>query len=368
MFTDAYETETESEDMSLTGQIQRLLLMGWNDNQIFVSVGWKTPEVLETEELRQMAAGTSKYVAYDAAAAYRLKNLIKTVRREFEADVARQNRRDAAIDDDFSCLNDVDEIPITRVSTKWGDLNKMFGSTKLYDVYNNVVAENFGIPLGQIALLGGEEGAGKTRWYASLLLHLAEDLDMPVGVYQGEMNKGEFKTLVMNMCRALGFTPKRAMRNIFTTKKENHEQHCQKIKEYGIGFMVWDSFPQLARSNTKAGIDDIVLDVKNAMQGQCAGLMVCHLDKATGKIKGNNHISYMADDVLILRRQDEFGKDVFSIEKHKARSGGRGEKCWYAHHPDGYVMTLDSCQYNLNEQVRIKELESSKKGGRRKSA
>ena len=345
-------TATKTKPMNTTAEIQRLLLLNWDDSRIFHSVGWATPEVFAEEELRQMAAGTSKHVPYDPAAAYRLKNLIKTARREFEAENTRQSRRDATVEEeDGVCLEDVDEVPMIRVPTKWHDLNKMFGSTKLYDATNRVIGEEFGLPLGQIALLGGEEGAGKTRWYTSLVLHLAEDLDMKVGVYQGEMDKGEYKTLLTSICRAMGFTPQRAIRNIYVFKKEHHEGHCQKIKELGLGFFVWDSFPQLARSNTKAGIDDIVLDVKQAMRGQCAGMMVQHLDKATGKIKGNNHISYMSDDVLILRRQEEFGKDVFSIVKEKARSGGRGEKCWYMHSGNGCVMTLPSEKYNLREKV-----------------
>lgn len=366
MSTDTYEHETGQSE-TLTSQIQRLLLMGWDDGRIFTSVGWATPEVFPQEELRQMAAGTSKYVAYDAAAAYRLKNLIKTTRREWDEEQARQSRRDAANDDgdDFSCLEDVEEVPVIRVPTKWHDLNRMFGSTKLYDACGGLIGEDFGLPLGQLALLGGEEGAGKTRWYTSLVLHLAEDLDMKVGVYQGEMNKGEYKTLLKSVCQALNFTPKRAMRNIFVTKKEHHEVHCLNIKEHGIGFFVWDSFPQLARSNTKAGIDDIVLDVKNAMRGQCAGLMIQHLDKATGKIKGNNHISYMCDDVMILRLREEFGKDVFSIEKKKARSGGRGEMCWYMHNQRGFVETLNSDYYNAIAKASEKE---QAKGGRKKRA
>jgi hypothetical protein len=181
------------------------------------------------------------------------------------------------------------------------------------------------------------------------------------------MDKGEYKTLLMSVCRSLNFSPKRAMKNIYVFKKEHHEGHCQKIRELGLGFMVWDSFPQLARSNTKAGIDDIVLDVKQAMRGQCAGLMIAHLDKASGKVKGNNHISYMADDVMILKRQEEFGNDVFSIEKGKARSGGRGEKVWYKHH-DGYVLSLPSEQYNLQERVAKEVADAAKKGGRKSRA
>ncbi len=229
------------------------------------------------------------------------------------------------------------------------------------EVSGRVISETFGLPLGQVALMGGEEGAGKTRWYTSLILHLAEDLDMKCGVFQGEMDKGEYKTLLMSLCRSLGVKPKRLMKNVFVFKREHHEGHCQKIKELGLSFFVWDSFPQLAGSNTKAGIDDIVLDVKSAMRGCCAGLMICHLNEK-GQIKGNNHIRYMSDDVLVLKREEGFGENVFSVEKEKARSGGRGEKCWYRH-LDGCVMRLPSEQYNLQEKAQ----KASETGRRKRS-
>lgn len=333
-----------------TSEIQRLLLLGWKDKRIFHSIGWVTPEVFPQEELRQMAAGTRKHVVFNAPSAERLTNLIKTVRREFEAEVVRQKRRDTALSDgsdDGVSLATIGEHKLIRVKTKWPDINRIFGSSKVYDNTGHAIGREYGIPMGRVALLGGEEGAGKTRWYTSLLLHLTEDLNMRCGVFQGEMSAAEYKELLLNMCRAMGFTPRRALENLFVFKNEHHEVHCQKIKDLGLSFFVWDSFPQIANSTSKADIDDIILDIKQATRGQCAALMVQHLSKEGG-IKGNNHLSYMADDLMYLQLERSFGKgdDYFSIRKGKARSGGRGEKAWFCHWDD-HICVLDAADYNL---------------------
>jgi predicted ATP-dependent serine protease len=338
------------------------MTLGWENPRIFTSIGLSTPEVFPSEELRQLASGKKKYLPFSKQAAEALESLIKQVRKEYEADIARQGHRDEVLAtgaSDGVRLDQVEETFVRRIETKWMDINRVFGASKIYDAGYNVIGQQYGLPLGKVNLLGGEEGVGKTRWYTALMLHFAEDLDMKCGVYQGEMDAGEYKGLLMSLCRAMHVNPQRALRNIHVFRQEHHQSHCQKIKELGLQFFVWDSFPMLANSNTKDGIDDIVLDVKAAIRDQCAALMVVHLNER-GQIKGNNHVRYMADGNFYMQLEPLFGDGVISLKSGKNRSGKRGEKAWFAHYEEA-LRVLNASEYNLREQQHNEE-NAPKKG------
>ena len=125
----------------------------------------------------------------------------------------------------------------------------------------------------------------------------------------------------------------------------------------GLDWFVWDSFPMLAGSNTRDGIDDICLDIKNAIRGKCYGLMVAHLNER-GQIKGNNHIRYIVDCIYYMMLERLLGEGIFSLVSGKSRQGARGAKA-FGKHNNGGINVLPT-EYYLDLEKLMKPTKKKK--------
>lgn len=341
-----------------TTEIAKLMDRGWTDDQIFVLIGnTHCPEVFEDDEERRHAANCSGRAAqlegggipaYDQEAAHLLRADIRRLRREHQPN-------SMAVDDQVVALSAVQEAVTNRLPTLIPSLDEMLGSTKRYNDQFEVIGETFGLPLGKLGLLGGEEGAGKTRFYTALAIrlimmhmHLPHEQRVPVVVFQGEMSPEEYKELAMSMCRASGVQlSDEAQCYLLCSKSRSHTYQTTLVKNgcpvrlpsgqevlMKPRLAIVDSFPMIMGSRSAAGIEDIVFQWKKALGQYCSGLMLAHLNKE-GKIKGNNLISYLVDNVYTMRIEQDLnaqhGDGFISITSGKARSGKRNAKVYCRH-------------------------------------
>lgn len=333
-----------------------MLLAGMTNQQIYVAVGQDTPEVFPDDHVRQYLSGSTKNIPYNALAEGDLWKLIKTLRKEADASAKRQESRDRILKSGGTPSMNMAEVPFSpepyRLSTGFDDIDNLFGHTTHYDQHDNIIGHSKGLMLGKLLLLGGEEGVGKTRFYTSLAITLAVRFNKKIGVFQGEMTESDYCRMIRNICRAYHTDPDLALANIWMSRSEHHYDHCQMIQEHKLDLFVWDSFPMLANSRSKEGVDDIVLDIKSATQDQCAGILVAHLNEK-GQIKDNSHIRYMGDGSLYMYVASELGEDVFVIVTGKNRQGKRGMKAFGRHNGQALEVLNASVYQPLEEQLGL---------------
>ncbi len=247
-------------------------------------------------------------------------------------------------------FDQIQEVPVTRISTGFRELDLVFGENPLYDATGRVIGASAGPARGKIGLLCGEPGVGKTKYYTAQAIVWTEQMGLKVGIFQGEMTAGEYKELYMSINRANGFVPKN-LANFHVFKSRKHEDHCTAISDLGLDVFIWDSFPYLYKTKTEVDIDNLVENVKNACVGKCVAWMVAHLNEK-GKIKGNNRMQYAVDATYLMKKETILGDGVFSIESEKQRQG-KPNKAYCRHegpricHIESKYLIVDKRQKNF---------------------
>lgn len=241
------------------------------------------------------------------------------------------------------------EAPTERFSSGNEKLDRLFGSTRTYDGHGQVLDEVHGIPRRKIIVLGGEEGVGKTKWYTDLIIDLIDKQNLRAVIGQMEMDGGEYKAMFLQMCRSKGLGSPSWLDRLAFEKSRDIKDHIQVINDFHPDIYVADSFNMIEGHNTRGGIDAIVFGLKEVIirKGTCA-MIVAHLDKKKGTVKGNNRLPYMVDGVSFLKRANvpivmSEADNLLRIKNRirllngKNRGGEGGMEVFYEHRGDDLV-------------------------------
>ncbi len=329
----------------LESDIHRLLVRGYCDERVFVSIGWSTPEVFEVDELREMAAASEVVPDFNKSKRDFLFKKIKALRKKHVREIERQRKIEEALASDgpeVLSIADVEEAYTARISTDNPVVDNVFGRSTRYNSNSEIVGYESGIPRGKLALLGGEEGVGKTRWYVSQALHFCLNKGLKVLVFQFEMSLAEFAELVFNICRASGMIVDHELKarlrdNFLVSNRRGTEAQCRLITETRADWVIWDSYKLIPGLSTQDAVEDFVFYVKRALGQHAAGTMVTHLNEK-GKITGNGFIRYITDAWFVMKLwPTEEGEVVgagdgrFVLESGKNRAGARNQKAVFFH-------------------------------------
>lgn len=237
-------------------------------------------------------------------------------------------------------IDEIQETQGTLISTGFPWIDAIFSTSYQYDNNGDVVATNVGLPTGKLLLLGGEEGVGKTKFYSTLAVYMLR-LNRKILIFQMEMSVSEYKSFFKQIHRSLGYGD--IIRNSCNLRIEDSiqpERQAQIIDEFKPDIVIFDSFPQIYGNNSKRGIDDIVLNkLKPALlRNNTCGIIVSHLNQQ-GKIKGNNHISYMVDGVFFIEwdRSSPDNKAFCLLKSGKNRGGISGQQVKLKHYKNAMI-------------------------------
>jgi hypothetical protein len=299
-------TEMKTEE-SLSTEVMRLMRHGASNDRIFDYIAWDFPTAYDIEEQRLRAAEGKEewegkeYIPYDPKERQRLYKLIETLRVKFKQELKRTKVIDDAIDQLSVTvpLSQVEEIHTGRFTTGYRELDRVFGSSRVYDANDKIVGEVWGLARGKLMLLAGEPGVGKTRFYVALAIKLAEEFGLSTLIFQTEYIRiGEFKNVIMNMYRSMGIKPKN-LDLIIVRQDRNYQAQCRAIREIRPDLVISDSYNLTHGAKTKSGIEDICFFWKEAMGSHTAGIMIAHTNERK-KIKDNNHVQFLVDGTAVM--------------------------------------------------------------------
>lgn len=315
-------------------EIMRYLFAGYNNDKIFLLIGWDDPQVIKEDKLREEISGEK--IAHNKDASNKLRNLIRVNRSKFNELQLREERFKMIESGLMTPFDEIEASNTHRINTGIKEINEVFGSSLISDEDGNVISEEHGIPRGKIILVGGEQGVGKTRFYTALSHKLVSDYGFKVGVAQAEMSLSEYKSLAIQVM-GTSQSHLRNQHNFFIggDKMRNIKDQIKAIKEYHPDLWIIDSYQMIREGNTKSGIEDMIFYLKKAIGDHTAVLLITHLN-AKGVIKGDNTLQYLSDVCVIMKKENP-DNGLFSLSiPGKNRAGKTGGKA-YLQHKGGQV-------------------------------
>lgn len=302
------QTEGELGSLSMQGEIEMMVqILNWTDEQIFDSLKTRHGEMDRDKTIAR----------------------IRIIRHNYRQEVKEKQALEASVG--TGSLTDLDSIKdkklerfdcgIDNIDLLWG-----FSEDK----------KSKGFPRGQVSLLGGSPGVGKTR----LMISVCGSLTDPSGTdgsavyWQNEFALEQFKSV------AKGKIKKDA--NFMCGDIRSIKKQMDEMGKVEADLVVIDSIQMLDEVRNKNGVDRCIAAYKRyAMDKNCHVVVITQLNKKD-QISGSRAVEHLVDSVFLAVRDREIGG--FSICCTKNRWGMSGIKASF-HHNASTVAPFGDIQY-----------------------
>ncbi|MAG24746.1 hypothetical protein CMI47_04115 [Candidatus Pacearchaeota archaeon] len=325
--------------LSTTKKIEFFIQMfGWSEQQILQSIGHENPTIIEDDHIRNMFGGED--CEFDPNALRKMIALIRVSKSKYS-----QGKTEQIIIDDIVgkgevvCFDDIEADPVRRVTSGLRQIDELYGYSSDYDAW--------GMPRGQVGLMAGSPGVGKTRLMTSICGHMThpENQDGFSALYfQNEFALSQFKQLNKNT-----IVPE----SRFLCGDLVHMQDqvdFLKSQDEVPDLVVIDSVQMLAEAKSKSGIERCIAFYKQvAMELDIHVCFIGQLNKA-GEVAGSRSVEHLVDQVFTVRHM--FLPGQFGVNVTKNRWGESGISARFEHTPEG-VICVSEGRKNEGESAEI---------------
>lgn len=302
------DTEGELGSLSLQGEIEMMVhILNWTDEQIFESL-----------KVRHGEMDRDKAIAR-----------IRIIRHKYREEVKEKQALEASVGTgSLTNLDAIKDKKLERFNSGIETIDMLWGFSE--------DKKNKGFPRGQVSLLGGSPGVGKTR----LMISVCGSLTDPEGTggsavyWQNEFALEQFKSVAKGKIKK---EAKFMCGDIRSIKKQMSEM--DKIK---TDLIVIDSIQMLDEVRNRNGVDRCIAAYKKyAMDKNCHVVVITQLNKKD-QISGSRAVEHLVDSVFLAIKDREIGG--FSICCTKNRWGMSGIKASF-HHNSSTVVPFGDIQY-----------------------
>tara|TARA_Y100000034_G_C6896059_1_gene413128 strand:+ start:1133 stop:2098 length:966 start_codon:yes stop_codon:yes gene_type:complete len=313
-------------------------MLGWDEPQIIHAMSHETPTIIEDDILRQRLGGDG--CLYDPDVKRKMIALIRVAKSKFSQGKVNQS----VIDDivgrgEVVCFDDIEADPVRRVTSGLRQIDELYGYSQDYDAW--------GMPRGQISLMAGSPGVGKTRLMTSVCGHMTHPENsngFSALYFQNEFALSQFKQLNKHT-----IVPE----SRFLCGDLVHMQDqvdFLKAQDSAHDLVVIDSVQMLAEAKSKSGIERCISFYKQvAMELDIHVCFIGQLNKA-GEVAGSRSVEHLVDQVFTVRHM--FLPGQFGVNVTKNRWGESGISARFEHTPEG-VICVSEGRKNEGESAEI---------------
>ncbi|MBC8523024.1 hypothetical protein H8D29_03770 [PVC group bacterium] len=314
-------------------------MFGWNEEQILQAIGHENPSIIEDDHIRRQFGGTN--CEYDANALRKMIALIRVAKSKYSVSKSEQNVIDDIVGKgEVVCFDDIEADPVRRVTSGLRQIDELYGYSPDYN--------SWGMPRGQVSLVAGSPGVGKTRLMTSIcgyMTHPENSNNFTALYFQNEFALAQFKQLNKNT-----IVPE----SRFLCGDLVHMQDQVdfiKTQEVAPDIVVIDSVQMLAEAKSKSGIERCIAFYKQvAMELDIHVCFIGQLNKA-GEVAGSRSVEHLVDQVFTVRHM--FLPGQFGVTVTKNRWGESGISARFEHTPDGVVCISEGRKNSEDDSVEI---------------
>ncbi len=204
------------------------------------------------------------------------------------------------------------------------------------------------MPRGQVSLVAGSPGVGKTRLMTSICGHMTHPINdngFTALYFQNEFALAQFKQLNKNTI---------APESRFLCGDLVHMQDQVdfiKAQEITPDLVIVDSVQMLAEAKSKSGIERCIAFYKQvAMELDIHVCFIGQLNKA-GEVAGSRSVEHLVDQVFTVRHM--FLPGQFGVTVTKNRWGESGISARFEHTPEGVVCISEGRKSGQEDSAEI---------------
>lgn len=280
--------------LSMNKEIEMMVqILGWTDDEILKSIQLKHPKANADDTLNHIRVSRSKFRKEKEENASLSGILGNGGISAFGAITAKKVER-------FVCgINNIDLL--------WG-----YGDE----------GKDIGFPRGQVSLLGGSPGVGKTRAMIAVCGALTDptsESPKKAIYWQNEFDLGFFKTM------AEGKIHKEVGDNFHLGNYRSLQMQLDKMSLYKPDLVVVDSYQMIDEAKGKNGVSRCLGAYKNyASENGCHVVLIGQLNKKN-QIAGTRELEHLVDSTFRAFRDKSTGGFVIDCEKNRwGKSNIRG--------------------------------------------
>jgi len=291
--------------VSTARQVEFMLqLFGWGEDKIVNTIVANDPNISNNEEKIQ-----------------NLRNLIRVTKSKFQSETKEHDMMDSMVGrGEMVGFDDITARPVDRVSCGIRQIDELFGFSEEFD--------RWGFPRGQVSLIAGSPGVGKTRLMVAVCGSMT-DPDrqgelLPNAVYfQNEFALSQFKVM---SSRVIKEGSRFICGDLHRLKDQLDWISNQKVCP---DLVIVDSIQMIAEAKSRSGIERSIASYKScAME---LGFHICFIGQLNkqGEVAGSRSVEHLVDQVFTARTA--FLPNQFSIHCSKNRWGRSGISARFEH-------------------------------------
>jgi len=334
------QLEASVSTMTTTKKIEFFVQMfGWDEQQILQSIAHENPTIIEDDHIRHQFGGVE--CQFDSEALRKMIALIRVSKSKYSVSKGEQTVVDDIVGKgEVVCFDDIEADPVRRVTSGLRQIDELFGYSEDYDAW--------GMPRGQVSLMAGSPGVGKTRLMTSICGHMTHpenDNGFLALYFQNEFALAQFKQLNKHTI---------APESRFLCGDLVHMQDQVdfiKAQEISPDLVVIDSVQMLAEAKSKSGIERCIAFYKQvAMELDIHVCFIGQLNKA-GEVAGSRSVEHLVDQVFTVRHM--FLPGQFGVTVTKNRWGESGISARFEHTPEGVICISEGRKNGQEDSAEI---------------
>lgn len=287
--------------LSLNREIEFFVqMLGWGEKEILTAVKAAHPDIKDDEAVT---------------------NHIRVARSRFRTekkDIEEMNK--AVGKGEVSSLDAVTDIPISRFQSGMKNIDLLWGFSEEED--------KVGFPRGQVSLLSGAAGVGKSRMMIALC-GVMTDPDVDNGLtalyWQNEFALPQFKTMTNSRIKE---NSRFKCGDIRSLKEQIAEASAIKPD-----LVIVDSIQMLEEANSKAGLERCISAYKCAAYDHGFHVLFIGQLNKKGQASGSEIFRHLVDATFMAVKDKASGG--FKVFSTKNRWGVSGLECLFRHSKEG---------------------------------
>lgn len=280
-------------------------LFGWGEDEIVRIIQMRDDSYSDPEKLKN------------------LRNLIRVAKSKFKAETQENEMVDSVIGKGE--MIDFDKItaqPVDRIPCSIRQIDELFGYSDDF--------KRWGFPRGQVSLIAGSPGVGKTRLMVAVCGALTDpnNLGKHNAVYfQNEFALSQFKVMSN---RVIKDGSRFRCGDLHRLKDQLDWIEAQSTQP---DLVIVDSIQMLAEASSRSGIERCIAAYKSMAMEK--GFHICFIGQLNkqGEVAGSRSVEHLVDQVFTAR--SAFLPNQFTIHVTKNRWGRSGISARFEHNAFG---------------------------------
>lgn len=292
--------------VSLGRQVEFFIqLFGWDEERIVAALVATDPTISDPEKMKN------------------LRNLIRVTKSKFKSETQESDMIDGIVGrGEMVGFDNIKAQPVDRIACGISQIDELFGYSDEF--------KRWGFPRGQVSLIAGSPGVGKTRLMVAVCGSMTEPgtKRKSTAVYfQNEFALSQFKVM---SSRVIKEGSRFICGDLHRLKDQLDWITDQKLCP---DLVVVDSIQMLAEAKNRSGIERCIAAYKCAAMER--GFHVCFIGQLNkqGEVAGSRSVEHLVDQVFTAKTA--FLPNQFSLHVTKNRWGRSGISARFEHHGFG---------------------------------